>query len=82
MYDDATIRISLSEKFDKAFKVLSIKGILLEKSKIPELINGVLPSPAELGCSMEERLDVVRELASSHQEMSTMRADHAVSFKC
>ena len=79
MYDDATIRISLSEKFDKAFKVLSIKGILLEKSKIPELIDAVLPSPAELGCSPEERVEVVRELSGSHQETSTMRADHAVS---
>ena len=80
MYDDATIRISLSEKFDKAFKVLSVKGILLEKSKIAELIDAVLPSSSELGCSAEERVDVVRELSSSHQETSTMRADHAVSY--
>lgn len=78
MYDDATIRISLSERFDKAFKVLSVKGVLLEKSKIPQLIDNVLPSHLELGCSPEERVDVLHELSSSHQETSTMRADHAV----
>lgn len=78
MFEDATLRIKIAEVLDNFFVRFGTDLGHLPKTKIPELVDAMLPSFDTLGCTTNDREKIINELVKNYSAISTVYADVVV----
>ena len=78
MFEDATLRIKIAEVLESYFVRFGNEHGLLLKTRIPELVDAMLPPSETLGCTASDREKIMNELVKNYGAISTVYADRVV----